>query len=110
MNIKENMSLVAKELDRKTVSRILGHIEKYCTEIENVEELLWNLLDEIDNKKYTSQKQEIKKLRKSLKSVVEMTTDGSATFHCDLYKSILLQFDDFEINKDDYIKRCELIK
>ncbi|WP_165352544.1 hypothetical protein [Bacillus infantis] len=33
-------------LDRRTVSKILAHVEKNCVEVAEVEEYLWNLLDD----------------------------------------------------------------
>jgi hypothetical protein len=33
------------ETERNVVSKILAYIEKYCTEVEEVEEYLWKMLD-----------------------------------------------------------------
>jgi hypothetical protein len=33
-------------MDKKTIATILAYIEKNCTEVEEVEEYLWKLLDE----------------------------------------------------------------
>ncbi len=33
-------------MDKKTIAKILAHVEKYCVEVEEVEEYLWRLLDE----------------------------------------------------------------
>ena len=33
------------DIERKIVAKILAHVEKNCTEVEEVEEYLWKLLD-----------------------------------------------------------------
>jgi hypothetical protein len=33
------------ETERNVVSKILAYVEKYCTEVEEVEEYLWKMLD-----------------------------------------------------------------
>jgi hypothetical protein len=33
-------------MDKKTIAKILAYVEKNCGEVEEVEEYLWNLLDE----------------------------------------------------------------
>lgn len=55
MDIRKNIEEAAKEMDRKTIARLLGHIEKYSVEVSDVEELLWNLLDEIDKEQENNQ-------------------------------------------------------
>ena len=35
---------------KETISKILAYVEKNCTEVEEVEEYLWELLDEQENK------------------------------------------------------------
>ncbi|WP_299831372.1 hypothetical protein [uncultured Metabacillus sp.] len=59
--------------------------------------------------KFQTQKQEIKRLREALKEVVEMATSGSSTYSWELYKSILLEFDDFEYDayEHEYVDKRE---
>lgn len=33
------------ETERDIVTKILAHVEKYCIEVEEVEEYLWKMLD-----------------------------------------------------------------
>jgi hypothetical protein len=32
-------------MDKETIAKILAHVEKNCTEVEEVEEYLWQLLE-----------------------------------------------------------------
>lgn len=43
VNIK---SLEGERMDKKTIATILVYVEKNCTEVEEVEEYLWKLLDQ----------------------------------------------------------------
>jgi hypothetical protein len=40
-------------MDKLTVANILAYIEKNCTEVEEVEEYLWRLLDKIEEDEHT---------------------------------------------------------
>lgn len=48
-NIRDNLQDAAKGMDRQTVAKLLGHIEKHSANVADVESLLWALLDEIDS-------------------------------------------------------------
>lgn len=42
-------------MDKLTIRKILSHVEKNCTEVEEVEEYLWRLLDKIEEDEYAEE-------------------------------------------------------